>query len=322
MKENKRKVEDAIAGVPESSWKYELEKTSGKYHHVAAWAAIIFDPLFAITDYFNIRDGWIPILWIRIAVSLMTLATLGAQKRYNFPSYIIVIVPFLLISLQNAITYNFITNEHLLGHNLNYMALLIGAAMFLAWESIYSIGAIVISICASAVFIKMNPGLSIDKFFVNGGLLLIAVAAFMYALIKTRYNLTVKEIKARLALQISNEEIQARNEEIQMQNEEIQAQAEKIIRINDSLEQLVQERTEDLQRKNTALEEAAFINAHKLRRPVASILGLANLVSKLELNDDGRAIVTHLKTSTEELDTIVGSISRTIEKANHPVNVS
>jgi len=194
--------------------------------------------------------------------------------------------------------------------------LLIGAAMFLAWEAKYSVITIVASALATSLFLNANPSVSIDKFFVNGGLLLIAVGTFMFALIKTRYDLTVKEIKARLALKISRDEVQQRNEEIQIQNEEIQAQAEKIKGINDNLEQLVQDRTMALERKNKALEEYAFINAHKLRSPVASILGLTNLAGKLKLDEEGNYIVSHLKKSTENLDSIVRSITKTIERAD------
>ena len=60
----------------------------------------------------------------------------------------------------------------------------------------------------------------------------------MIVLIKTRYNLTVKEIKARLALQQSNNEIQAQAEEIKM--------------INENLEHLVQQRTLELEKKNNS----------------------------------------------------------------------
>jgi signal transduction histidine kinase len=316
MKKSQRKAEDIIAQVLESSWRSEMEKTTYKYHRVAAWAAIIFDPVFAITDYFNINSDWQTLLYIRLTVSCITLATLLLQKKLQFPSYFIVIVPFTLISLQNAFTYTLIGNEGLLGHNLNYIALLIGAAMFLAWESVYSIAALIVSAIATAFFLNMNPNIALDQFFVKGGLLLIAVGAFMFALIKTRYDLTIKEIKARLALQISNEEIQTQNEEIQTQNEEIQAQAEKIKGINDNLERLVEERTVDLSKKNHALEEYAFINAHRLRAPVASILGLVNLATRLKLDDEGTTIVKHLKQSTEYLDNIVNTITKTIEKAN------
>ncbi len=313
---NAHLVEINIAQVPVQFWKAELEKVCFKYHSIAAWVAIIFDPLFAITDYYNIPENWKTLFYIRIMVAVITALTVFLQRKFKFPSYIIAVVPVLLISLQNAITYKFIGNEHLLGHNLNYMALFIGASMFLAWEAEYSIMAILISAFASAIFLSMNPNIELNAFFVNGGLLLMAVGAFMFMLIKTRYGLTVKEIKARLALQLSNEEIYAKSEEILTQNEEIQAQAEKIKGINDNLELLVQQRTMDLETKNKALQEYAFINAHKLRSPVASILGLVNLAHKSEMDDDSKIIMTHLQQSARQLDTIVMTIKRTIEKAD------
>jgi ligand-binding sensor domain-containing protein len=109
-------------------------------------------------------------------------------------------------------------------------------------------------------------------------------------------------------------EIQRKTEEIQAQNEEIHSQAEEIKGINENLELLVKERTHELMRKNKALEEYAFINAHNLRAPVASILGLINLMCKLELSQDSKIIVGHLQSSSEKLDDIVRSITEAIEK--------
>jgi ligand-binding sensor domain-containing protein len=111
-------------------------------------------------------------------------------------------------------------------------------------------------------------------------------------------------------------EIQRQNDEIQAQNEEIMAQAEEIKGINENLEMLVHERTAELERKNTALEEYAFINAHKLRSPVASILGLVNLISRTGLDPEGKEISNRLKQSAEELDDIVRSITKAIEKGD------
>jgi signal transduction histidine kinase len=109
-------------------------------------------------------------------------------------------------------------------------------------------------------------------------------------------------------------EIQKNTEEIQAQNEEIMAQAEEIKGINENLEMLVHQRTAELEKKNRALEEYAFINAHKLRSPVASIMGLVNLLSKTNLDGEAKAINQHLKQSADELDSIVRSITQAIER--------
>lgn len=290
-------------------WQEEFENTSRRYHFIAAWVAVIFDPLFAFTDYINIPGSWRELLIIRMCVSITTLIVLILRDRYQWPWFVIAVVPFMMISLQNAYTYSLINNDALIGHNLNYIALLIGGAMFLAWTWHYSVVALLISCIATAYFVKINPSITLDEFFLEGGLLLFAVAVFMLVLIQTRYNLTIREIKARLALELSNKQIQIQNQELQEQDAIIKG-------INENLEQLVKDRTAELEKKNKALEEYAFINAHKLRSPVASILGLVNLFKKTDLSEDGRILMDHLSDSADRLDSIVNSITRAIEKAD------
>jgi signal transduction histidine kinase len=302
MKNNLFAVKHRISQVSSELWEFELEKASARYHIIACWVAAIFDPVFVFTDYINIPESWHLSLAVRLSVSFLILSTVALRKRFNISTYAVVCVPFILISLQNALTYSLIGDEDLLGHNLNYMALFIGAAMFVLWRWIYSAVIVVLSFIATIFFIWRNPDLDINLFFLNGGLLLAASAVFMSVLVQTRYNLTVKEIKTRLALRSSNEEIQA--------------QAEEIKAINESLERQVQKRTQELEKKNKALEDYAFINAHKLRSPLASILGLVNLMSKTELDSDARYIMIHMEDSARKLDSIIGSISRALEEGD------
>lgn len=144
-------------------------------------------------------------------------------------------------------------------------------------------------------------------------LVLLAVASFIQfrerKLIEDKKILEEK-VKARTL------EIQQQSEEIQAQNEEIQSQAEEIQGINDNLELLVQARTAELERKNKAAEESAFIIAHELRAPVASILGLINLISKCELNDESRNIVNHMEDSADKLNKVVRKITKAIERGD------
>lgn len=302
MTDRGSELEGELGRVPETLWQQELEKTTSRFHITAAWVAVTFDPVFAVTDYINIPQGWSTLLVIRICVSLITIATIMLRKRLVFPSYIVVMVPFVLISFQNAFTYQYINESGLLGQNLNYMALLIGAAMFVLWHWRFSVLIVLLSAMVTFLFVANNPGITANGFFLKGGLLLMVSGLFMIVLIQTRYRLTGKEIKARLALRASNKEIKA--------------QAAEIKRINENLEKLVHERTQSLEKKNAALEEYAFINAHKLRSPLASILGLTNLLTKMDLGNDAAAINEHLKSSANKLDNIIGDITKAIEKGD------
>ena len=129
-----------------------------------------------------------------------------------------------------------------------------------------------------------------------------------------RYNELLEE-----KVQMRTREIQLQNEEIQVQNEEISAQSEEILRINENLEEMVQNRTRELERKNKALEEYAFINAHKLRSPVATILGLIHLISKTKLDHEGSEINRRLHQTADELDSVVSAITKAIERGDRKI---
>jgi Bacteriophytochrome (light-regulated signal transduction histidine kinase) len=266
------------------------------------WVATIFNPIFAITDFYNIPKDWQTVLGIRLTVSVITLIMFAVRKKYGFPSRVNIAITFMMISLQNAFIFRLIGNDDLLGQNLNYMALFIGAAMFILWEWWYSVVIVIVSSFVTAFFVLNNPNLDASQFFVKGGLLLGAVAVFMIVLIRTRYDLFIKEIKSRLALNASNEEIKT--------------QAEEIRSINENLEHLVRQRTQELEKKNLALEEYAFINAHKLRAPVASILGLIPIFNSYKLEPEVKEVLHHLKDSTLKLDSIVHSITQAIERGD------
>ncbi len=179
---------------------------------------------------------------------------------------------------------------------------MIGASLFVLWHWTYSVGMVVIAALATGFFLYQNPMLSLDKFFLNGGLLLAVSSIFMVILINARYRLTVREIKTRLALK---ETVAA-----------LENQAEEIRSINENLERLVSERTSQLENKNKAIEEYTFITAHNLRGPVASVLGLINVFRSIELDKDAKEAVTHLDDAAHQLDQIVNSMIRAIEKGS------
>jgi hypothetical protein len=112
-----------------------------------------------------------------------------------------------------------------------------------------------------------------------------------------------------------------RTMEIERNTEEIKAQAEEIQGINENLEVLVRERTRELERKNKALEEYAFINAHQLRAPVASILGLINLMKDIPLKDHEKDCMDHLQLSAKKLDEVVSSITEAIERGDYGTGI-
>jgi signal transduction histidine kinase len=169
---------------------------------------------------------------------------------------------------------------------------------------------------ASVINFTIRPPFWKTTWFLVASAMAVGVSAFAFIRYRER-QLIEDKILLEQKVEERTLEIQRNNEEIQAQNEEIMAQAEEIKGINENLEMLVQQRTAELEKKNKALEEYAFINAHKLRSPVASILGLVNLLSKAKLDSETAAINQHLKHSADELDDIVRSITEAIERGEN-----
>ncbi|MBC7391666.1 MAG: SpoIIE family protein phosphatase [Opitutaceae bacterium] len=230
-------VEDQnlISNITDQAWKSELENASSKYHIIGAWLAIIFNPLFAFTDYVNLPLHWMHLASIRLTISVITLLILLSRKKTNIPSYLVILVPFLLISLQNAYTFSLVGPSSILEHSINYIALLIGGAMFILWRWTYSVLVVVLSAKATLLFVHLNSGITKEQFMVKGGFLLLAVGIFMIILIKARYDLTIKEIKARLALKASNEELGRQKDIVEKSNLKITDSIKYAKRIQDSI---------------------------------------------------------------------------------------
>lgn len=115
-----------------------------------------------------------------------------------------------------------------------------------------------------------------------------------------------------------NRSLQEKNDEIRFQKEAIEAQSvvmirlnEELLNLNKTLEGRIEERSKQLLLQNQKLAEYSFVNAHKLRAPVASIIGLIQLLDQPDLTERD-LVLTHLKTCAIQLDQIIQAISKNL----------
>jgi tetratricopeptide (TPR) repeat protein len=137
-------------------------------------------------------------------------------------------------------------------------------------------------------------------FIISAFILLLLAAIFLWRL----YILKKRNEKMLIVL---NNEIEAQAEELHQSNENIQA-------INENLEALVAERTVIIKEQSQRLLQFAYINSHKIRGPIATLMGLIEL---LEKNNDPvfqTVLLAHLKTCSNKLDAIVREVSSKLEQ--------
>lgn len=93
-----------------------------------------------------------------------------------------------------------------------------------------------------------------------------------------------------------------------------------IQKVNEKLEQKVIERTKQLQAQNTKLVDYAFFNAHKVRGPLARILGLITIM-RMEFNDpDTQNFTEMMSKAANELNDVVSEINQILEHEGLPHN--
>jgi PAS domain S-box-containing protein len=75
----------------------------------------------------------------------------------------------------------------------------------------------------------------------------------------------------------------------------------------------LKQKENDTARQNQKLKEVAWLSSHEVRRPIANIIGLANMMKAAQYMDEKVKILENINKSAEELDRIVHTINTTIE---------
>lgn len=150
-----------------------------------------------------------------------------------------------------------------------------------------------------------------------------AVSAYWSHTIYKRTLQDAKNLKVQLLLktelQEKNEELTASEEELRASQEELLASQEEMTQINENLNDLVKERTLTIIDQNKKFVHHAFINAHKVRSPLARIQGLVNLLNYEvhQLSEEGQEIHRLLKAASTELDEILHEVKVNLDEAEY-----
>lgn len=145
-------------------------------------------------------------------------------------------------------------------------------------------------------------------------LLLIGILSIlMIVRLRTSY---INEQRNRLQ-QLVNErtaQLEHQNIRVQEQAEELKMYNESLNALNETLEEIVKSRTKELRHKNEKLAEYAFINAHNLRVPVANIKGIIQLFQDNKSREEIDELIELLKGQSENLDRVLLDIQQMLDR--------
>ncbi|MBK6521690.1 MAG: SpoIIE family protein phosphatase [Sphingobacteriaceae bacterium] len=201
--------------------KKEFTRSTERFHVITCWVGLLLNLVWFVSDIFVLPDHWKQFFEFRIAVSGIAIIFLLTKKWTKLDIYACMFVLVLGISIQNSYMWSVMDLAHLQQHAFAYMVLFIGVGMLVLWDIWYSIIILVATVISNIVFYKAYSELTVDQFVISGGLLVLTVAIFCVFLIRTRYRLTMNEIKSRLELAKSKEIIEMENVVISKQKEEL-----------------------------------------------------------------------------------------------------
>jgi signal transduction histidine kinase len=140
--------------------------------------------------------------------------------------------------------------------------------------------------------------------------------------------------RSRKNLQQAYKQLEQVSEELQTQKEEIEAQRDVMADQNlklmeagiiielknkeigarmEGLETEVEKRTRELLDYNQQLEQFAFISAHNLRAPVATILGLSNVLGLSKDPSEKQEVYERMVATAQDLDRVVGDLNTILD---------
>jgi len=99
---------------------------------------------------------------------------------------------------------------------------------------------------------------------------------------------------------------------LNQQHETLLREQMEIESINNNLEQLIHEQTQQIEDHNKSLSEYAFINAHMLRAPLSRIIGLTDLMERDALNGNRKKII-EVKNLANNMDKVVRKITDALD---------
>lgn len=122
---------------------------------------------------------------------------------------------------------------------------------------------------------------------------------------------TRNDYSVRVQTKISDDEVGLLTQAFNQMLVQIEAQNLEITTFNQKLEQIVQDRTQEMQQANKELEAFSYSVSHDLRAPLRSIHGYMNIFSEEyfeKLDDEGKRLVTVILRNSQKMGQLIDDL--------------
>lgn len=133
------------------------------------------------------------------------------------------------------------------------------------------------------------------------------IITYSVGALKTKYDTVTLELQQKNLKLLEQTVLMAH------QNNELVASRNELNQINQNLESIVEQRTNNAKQKNEYLVKYAYTNAHHVRGPLARILGLLQL-AKLEGNINYPFLFDKIEEQSKEIDIVLKTINKELEE--------
>lgn len=290
--------------LSENDWKTEMNNTMSRYLVIGTIIAIILNPVFAVVDYYTASDHWVQFLGIRLLVTAILVTCLLNKKLMYEKTHLAGMIILSSVVLQDAWFFSLSPKESLPQVSLAYLADFVGAGMVLMWTPVMALAFMVGFMAVNYLFFNINSTIPAGEYLLDGGLLLLAGAAFSMAMVVFRYQSVKSMMISRLELLKSNEWMAVQNE-------------------------IIEEKSAELQKSNNRLREFAYIVSHDLKAPLRGIRNIASWIREdcgHSINETGHMHLQLLDKQIVKMENLIRAVleyskSGTVGKAVEWINL-
>ena len=185
----------------------ELGSKISKQHIIACWVAIAVNTIWSLYSYLLYFENNLLYLAVGISISFIIFAAIKLKERLQISPQLLGMIPMFLMTSYFSFTYSHLDLHEFQQFTYIYVAMFLGAGMFLLWSIEYSVITIITTLIANIFFFKLFSSLNFDQIMINGGILSISTAFFMIISIHTRYKSVLRDVYSKIALIDKQEEL-------------------------------------------------------------------------------------------------------------------